>query len=935
MRGEIIAIDLETTGLDPYTDSIIEIGAVRFKEGEIIDTYSTLIDPGIPIPPRISALTGINDDDVTGAPQISDVIHDLRAFIGNTPLLGHRINFDASFLQPFSVGLTNVLIDTYELASFLLPTAPRYNLTSLTEQLGLSDLTNAHRALDDAIATCNLYWALWQKLLQLPLRMLRELNTAALNLDWQAKPTIIDALQLRSEKAPTREELADGIDDLGSFQPEDDHWETLRPNHTIETIDPDVLSALIEPGGKMQQFIPNYESRHPQIEMLKSTVDAFNGSQHTMIEAPTGTGKSFAYLIPAIYWAVQNNERVIISTDTIALQDQLINKDIPTLRKALDVDFKATVSKGRNNYLCPRRLRTVRRRAPTSVEELRVLAKILVWMLESDSGDKGEISLRGTAEEMTWVRLSAQDEGCTLSRCSSQMEGACPFYKARKRADESHIVVVNHALLLTDVQVGNRVLPDYRYVVIDEAHHLEEATTNGLSNRLDPSGLHRRFADLGNIQRGLLNDLLGAIKGSIPDKYYIQIKEYVEHVSNAVENMENHVDEYFRTLLNFLHDANLIQRSEYISHIRVTEETRETYGWQNVLAGWKRFSEYTEAISEAMEKVTRGLNELREYDIPDYNDLLNGTQTAARHLKSIHNQLESFTTDPQENMVYWCEVSTKGTHVSINAAPLHVGPLIDEHLWQPKECVVLTSATLTAGGGFNFLRERLDAYDDVVAEFIVDSPFDYENSTLLYLPTDIPEPNSYPHYQTMIERGIIELATALDGRLLGLFTSYAQLRQAAQAIEPRLALGGISVLDQSSGSSRQLLIDSFKSTDKAVLLGTRSFWEGVDLPGDDLQAVVITRLPFAVPSDPVFAARSETFENSFLEYAVPDAILRFRQGFGRLIRRRTDRGVVVILDKRVISKRYGQSFLDSLPHCTVKRGPLSKLAETAKTWLER
>ena len=218
---------------------------------------------------------------------------------------------------------------------------------------------------------------------------------------------------------------------------------------------------------------------------------------------------------------------------------------------------------------------------------------------------------------------------------------------------------------------------------------------------------------------------------------------------------------------------------------------------------------------------------------------------------------------------------------------------------------------------------------------MVDTPFDYENSTLLYLPTDIPEPNSYPHYQNMIERGIIELATALDGRLLGLFTSYAQLRQAAQAIEPRLALGGISVLDQSSGSSRQLLIDSFKSTEKAVLLGTRSFWEGVDLPGDDLQAVVITRLPFAVPSDPVFAARSETFENSFLQYAVPDAILRFRQGFGRLIRRRTDRGVVVILDKRVTTKRYGRAFLESLPHCTVRRGPLSKLADAAKEWVDR
>jgi DNA polymerase-3 subunit epsilon/ATP-dependent DNA helicase DinG len=258
---------------------------------------------------------------------------------------------------------------------------------------------------------------------------------------------------------------------------------------------------------------------------------------------------------------------------------------------------------------------------------------------------------------------------------------------------------------------------------------------------------------------------------------------------------------------------------------------------------------------------------------------------------------------------------------------------MDRYIWSAKESVVLTSATLRTGDSFSYVGERLHLEDVELLD--VGSPFDYESSTLLYLPTDIPEPNDRVGYQRALERGIIELAAALNGRVMVLFTSYTQLRQTAQAITPRLALGGITVYDQSDGSSRQALLDGFMTNEKAVLMGTRSFWEGVDIPGDSLSALVITRLPFAVPTDPVFSARGETYQNSFEEFAVPDAVLRFRQGFGRLIRRATDRGVVTVFDSRILTKGYGMVFLESLPTCTLKQGPLDGLAPAAKQWLER
>ncbi|MCB9451682.1 MAG: DEAD/DEAH box helicase family protein [Anaerolineaceae bacterium] len=930
MRGELVALDLETTGLSAESDAIIEVGAVRLVDGQIVEEFGTLVHPDRSIPAYITHITGIRNEDVTHAPALGSVLSQVVSFVGTAPIIGHNVRFDTGFLQRQGILRDNVQIDTYELASVLLPRAPRYTLSSLAQQIQI-DLENAHRALDDARATALLYWMLWEKALALPHPTLREIVSLAKGLEWDARPTFEAALQEQqtSGQTQTNTSVLYPLFEIHAVEKE-----TLRPSEEIIPIAPNTVTEILGDSGVMAQRLEGYEKRDQQIAMATAITEFFNTSQHAFIEAGTGTGKSIAYLIPSILWATQNRERVVISTNTINLQEQLIDKDLPKLAEILDTPFKAVVLKGRSNYLCPRRLAIARRRQPTHVDALRTLAKILVWLLESKTGDRGEISLRGPIEQDTWGRLSAEDEGCGIEQCKSQMDGICPFYRARKAAESAHLIVINHALLISDAMTENQVLPRYRYLVIDEGHHLEDATTNALTFWLDEATLQRRLADLGTPQRGLLGALLSSTQNAIPAKDYQRLNVFIETITQASGAMRVHISGLFEALRTYFKEStNHESGGEYATQIRITPQARLQNGFMHIEAQWHTLQQFFDALSGAMERLASALDRLQKYDIPDFADLVNSTITAAHYLSDANRQIQAFVTDPDPNGIYWLNSGQNLSYLSINTAPLHVGPLVEQYLWNAKNSIIVTSATLQTNGNFNYVEERLSAQD--VSNMDVGTPFDYKNSTLVFLPSDMPEPNDRQNYQHAVERGIIELAAALEGRVLVLFTSYAHLRQTAQAISPRLALGNITVYDQSDGSSRQALLDGFKSTEKAVLLGTKSFWEGVDIPGEALSALVIVRLPFAVPTDPVFAARSETYESAFNEYTIPEAILRFRQGFGRLIRTREDRGIVAIFDRRIVSKSYGMNFLESLPDFTTQHGPLNTLPEAAREWLNR
>jgi ATP-dependent DNA helicase DinG len=923
----LVAIDLDTTGLDAERDAVIEIGAVKFQGQEVLDEWSTFIDPGRPIPAYVTHLTGIKQEDVTGAPMLRRVLPDLRRFVGGHHVLGHNVRFDLGFLHRHGALLENTVIDTYEIASALLPTIERYNLGALARELDIR-VHAAHRALDDAYLTFSVYAMLWKRVMALPIHILAEIVQASRKVAWDGDFFFREAMKTRAGQTvqppqPVREsELA------GLFQPGD----VLRPRAVPEPVDEEQAASMLEEGGALAQVMPEYEHRPQQAQMLRAVADALNRGDHLMVEAPTGVGKSLAYLLPAVLFAVRNGQRVVVSTNTINLQEQLMNKDIPLLRQVLDLPFRAAVLKGRSNYLCPRQLDALRRRGPTSPNEMRMLAKLLVWRTMSDSGDREEISLRGPAEHAIWVQLSAEGRSCFVDQCDMQ-GGECPFYRARQAAEAAHILIVNHALLLADVKAENRVLPNYDYLIVDEAHHLEDATTHGLSFRTGPDDIIRQLKALGGTKSGVLGDMLRQCQGAVPPEYMGQLTGYASRIEEASGAMQHHVALFFDTLRDFLLAHVKLPHSEYRQYVRIVNALRRQPDWEAVEGAWEHLRGFMGAIADAMREMANGLVALDHYDIPEHEDLVGVAVSTARDLLAVHDSLNELVNQPEANTIYWVALAPDGEQMSVHTAPLDVAPLLQEYLWLAKTSVIVTSATLQTAGAFDYIRERLGAQD--VSTLAVDSPFDYEASTLVYIVDDIPEPDSYVQYQRAIEHGLTTLCRATEGRTLALFTSYAQLRETSQVVSAALLGDGIVVYDQSDGSSRSHLLEGFVQSEKAVLMGTRSFWEGIDVPGEDLSVLVIVRLPFNVPTDPIFAARNELFERPFWEYSVPDTILRFRQGFGRLIRRKDDRGVFVIFDRRVLTKQYGRMFLESLPRCTVRQGSLAELPSAAVEWLHR
>ncbi|MEW6086047.1 MAG: helicase C-terminal domain-containing protein [Chloroflexota bacterium] len=927
--NSIVAIDIETTGLSDERDAIIEIGAVKFKGHRVEDEWTSVINPGRHIPEFITGLTGISDAETRNAPKLRDIIHDLEAFVGDAPVVGHNIRFDLGFLQK-QAGILhyNEVIDTYELAAVLMPTASRYNLGSLGKQLGIL-LPATHRALDDAKVTMAAFNKLFELARELPRELVDEMVRLSEPLEWDARWVFQQVLGsqakegIKAKKTPKKKDQTARFDD--SKFPPLDNPETPTPLNTEE------VAAVLEYGGPFSQYFESFEQRPEQVAMMRSVADALSYGSHLMVEAGTGVGKSFAYLVPAALFSLQNNTRVVVSTNTINLQDQLIQRDLPNLSQALNLDFRFSVLKGRSNYLCPRKVENMRHSFPRNTDEMRVLAKVLVWQLNNQSGDRSEINLTGPTERDAWNRMSAEDDACTTETCIKRTGGACPFHRAKTASQSAHVLVVNHALLLSDVATGSKVLPEYSHLIIDEGHHLESATTNALSFRLNQFDMDRMMKEVGGSNAGVLGRLLGETNNALRPSDLGLLQKKVSHATDMAFRIEQMNREFFNVLSEFARlQREGQQQSNYAWQARVLPATRTLPFWDEVEMAWDATGETLRNLLTELASIYKAAAELYAEGHDNLEDVMGDISNVVRRLTEAEANITGMISKPVNGMVYWIEVQPNQNRLSLNTAPLSVAPMVEKYLWHEKRSVILTSATLTAHGEFQYLRNTLGA--DEADEMQLGSPYDYESAALLYIANDIPEPNQNGYEQTLYKT-LIATAKATGGRMLVLFTSYSALKKTAQAITGPLAREDIYVYEQGDGASPNALLESFKATERAVLLGTKSFWEGVDVPGDSLSVVVITKLPFDVPTDPLIAARSEMYEDSFNQYYLPEAILKFRQGFGRLIRTQSDRGVVAILDRRVLTKQYGRLFLESLPPCTARQGPAYNLPREAGSWL--
>lgn len=965
-----VALDLELTPFLSEQQRIIEIAAVRFRDGHAIDTFASLVDPRCDLTHRVAVLTGIQQEDVDGAPPLDCVARRLVDFLGNDPLVGQSIDLDLQRLAACGIHLDNHAYDTYELATVLVPGLPAYDLGHIARSLGVKQ-EHRHRALDDALAAGEVFLALLRRATQLDPRVLAQINAIAARIPhWPYSDLFAEAQQIRVKEhflqdhgqAPGTEEVrgarcvvqeaADSFAALrtshsallaGTENPGRDTAERspasvrsapLRPSAQPASLDVEEMRSLLRPGGALATALVGFEEREEQLRMMEAVTEALSAGEHLLVEAGTGTGKSLAYLLPSVYYAVRNGKPVVISTNTINLQDQLYHKDIPTLQRSLPIPFKAALLKGRSNYLCLRRWTVLSRQSEMTPAEATLLIKTLVWLAATETGDRSELNL-SDLESPLWARISAQAESCAMMRCAQFRRGSCFVMRARRNAESAHIVVVNHALLLSDLATQGGVLPEYSHVVVDEAHHLEEEATEQLGFTLSREDLFSFLAGLHQLSSGqhpagfLLELLLNLRPAELTPTTLERFRELVSMGQKAVEAAMEEGRIFFDALDCFLneHAADCHGAG---TRLRITGSVRVQPGWSEIDVRWAELSARLHSLQRLLSKLRAEVDRLEDEQMLEREGALAEIAGLDSYLERLRTQGDLAVSSPSPNGIYWIEGGAGTNDLAIRSAPLHVGEALNAALFSVKDSVILTSATLTTEGSFDYIRERLGLEE--ARELVLGSPFDYEMSTLLYVVRDIPEPNR-PTCQRAVESAIADLVTALQGRTLVLFTSHAQLRQTSATIRCQLEQQGILVLAHGVDGSRRRLLQAFISSPKAVLMGTSSFWEGIDVVGEALSCLVIVKLPFAVPTDPIFAARSEAFEEPFRQYSVPQTILKFRQGFGRLIRTRSDRGVVVILDSRVGNKFYGPSFIHSLPRCTVRVGPAAHLAEAARSWL--
>ncbi len=933
MSRVYVALDLETTGLNADRDSIIELGAVRFRDGQVLDTFSQVVNPGRPIPRGIQQMTGISQAEADRAPSLGSVASRFRSFIGDAPLVGHNIKFDVDFLKSNNLYRYNQEIDTWEMAVILLPGLPSYKLGRVAEAFGLS-LENAHRAFDDAEASFRIFEALRQRAIALPAAILQPINKLAANSDWNLRDVFAEC----EREAAVHWGQGRAVEKKKDAGPLFDELRPLEPVAKPQPLDVEDLAGMLGPDGRFALAFENYEHRPPQVAMLRAVAEAFNRSRHVLVEAGTGTGKSVAYLIPALAWANQTGRRVVVSSNTINLQDQLFHKDLPDLRRILPFDFKVAVMKGRSNYICQRRLQHLLERPDLTATEISVLARILVWLPGTQTGDQAEITLINGRERAVWGRVCSEGATCSPNRCKDASGQPCHYYRARRLAEAAHVIIINHALLLADIAVENNAIPAYNYLIIDEAHHLEDAATNALTLTMDhPSFIAnlRELAPTGGETRavGLLADVATSVRNACPPDKAEKTVAFTRELHEAIPSLDMRGYEFMDAVERFIKDLigkRKFEDNKYDIKQRVTNTERVQPAWVNVEITCDNLTTPFKRFLANLAGLLAALADLGNYNIAKLDELIGSLSSITQALAEVYGLVEAAVFKPDPAAIYWIRYNQQQNAISLHSAPLHVGNLVQTGLMLPRDTVVLTSATLRTQNSFDYLRNRLAI--DAADEFVLESPFDYRTHALVYVPTDIPEPND-PAYQTQVEQSILQLALATKGRLMALFTSYAQLQRTAEALRPLLDEAGLTVYIQGEGGSRQQILDAFRKTDKAVIMGTRSFWEGVDVQGEALSALVIARLPFAVPTDPIVSARSETFDNAFYQYSVPEAILHLRQGFGRLIRSASDRGLCVLLDRRVTSKSYGRLFLESLPGCTIKREPLANLPLVARGWL--
>lgn len=913
-----IALDVETTGLNDDSE-IIEVGLAIVENGTVARTWQSLVRPQKRIPKDIAIMTGITNEMVADAPRWADIEDELLALLDDHLLLAHNYPFDKGRLE-YQLGhsLHNAWLDSHDMAKLFLPTLSSYKLMAIATHLHIPD-TNHHRALNDAIVCAQVFLKLLEDASRLDPFVLHEMavtyNGQQESLFDSTSFSLGDLLFRLAETATASmasEPLAFTDDAFPDF-------------YSSPRLRFDDAESFFAQQGILAQNKPDFQYRAPQVEMLGCIKQAFETDKHALIEAGTGTGKSFAYLVPALLWSFEHDARVVIATGTINLQEQLYHADLPFLKEALGYPFATAIAKGRSNYLCLRRFSEYCRRAATASERERVFATSLVlWHAQDHSGDREHLNLN-KAEIQYWQNIASAPDTCLGRRCPFYNE--CCYFNSKRQCEQARVVITNHSLLFQDLKIGS-LLPEYDRVIIDEAHHLEDEATHQFTDTVDFELMQKL---LGNFTRN--GGFLGRVAIAVGKA------ENLAENSNIITERANRAMtdgvDAAKAITATITFANNIPELSNIGDLRITDKIRNSGWWLNLEESLRKSHR---ALTTAVTSIQRLLNSLDEDETIE--SLLREMTHAHDRLAEQRDWLERFIAGIDDSFVYWAKTYKNFSYANLllNAAYIDIMPLVHEKLFEAKKTVVLTSATLAVNKDLNYTANKFLLEPDEYLSSINESPFDYAHHSLIAIPNDhkdYSKTNDFEYTRTIIA-DLKTLIPAVDGDMLVLFTSYAMLNKVQQALKDEPSLGDYRILAHGQDGSRSSLLEALQDGEKTVLLGANSFWEGVDVKGASLRTVVITKLPFTPPTMPIESARNDLLKsqgkNAFSANSLPQAVLRFRQGCGRLIRSNSDRGCIIILDNRVLTKSYGRTFLDSLPEQPIWTDSVAKLADKLEKW---
>lgn len=915
--GTFVSFDLETTGLDPQTDFIIEFGAVKVVDGVITERFQQFIKPPVRIPAFIQKLTGITNEMVADAPVFEDVMDDLYDFLGDHPLVAHNIFFDYNFLDTKRALLDgypikNKLIDTLSLVRTVRYDIINHKLGTVAEFYGVSQ-DGAHRADADAEMVADLLLRLISEMKRVPKDVLEVLTNVLAGSGLPNESLYQNMLDWAVSGRPA-------VQMEGFVQIPLPNKPNIR--HTmVEGQFPD-LNEIFDDDGLLGKKLSEYERRETQVELAKDIQFAMRNDEFLMAEAGTGVGKSLAYTIPAVLarHEAREDEPIVISCNTKNLQDQLFHKEIPFIQNQLGLPLRALMLKGRNNYICKtkwqRALRDVSWRFSRRDKE--GLQTLVIWAHETPTGDIDEHNgFHTTGYALIWSKLNSEPGFCTTQVCAHN--DFCYLGKLRQESAKSDIVVVNHSLLLADAAADHAILPRYTRLIVDEAHLLEKTAYQFFASEFSYRTLRIQLDQLyfeARNKTGLSMELRHLLM-PLEEKQKLS-------VTNHLVELEEQVVKLDTTILNFFTEFKATRQREVE---RASFTYKELYTKDNdvfaaVRGTWYEMTTSLSKLNDTVREIEKDLVEIDE-------ERFNGISEIASRLHAWYDVMtatlaimdrQASVDDP--DLIYWFEIMPKSEFIAVKfvQVPLEIGKQMDQRVYEDLSSAIFTSGTLSVDNSFNYIQTRLGLRGHPrLTEKTYPSPFYYEDQARIFVPTFMGPQNS--------ENYTVEVLFLLEkiwethpvGTLI-LFTSYTMLLNWQEELEDRINGSGRKLLVQSSRVSRMDLINQFTKHPGSILLATDSFWQGVDFKGDALQLLIIAKLPFLVPSDPIVKANSDALkkagENDFMGYSVPEAAIKYKQGVGRLIRSTSDFGAIISLDERIFTKRYGDYFRNStsIPH---------------------